>query len=41
MANKSQIPILNDKTFPGKSLFGFLNFGYWNLFVIWDLKFGI
>jgi len=23
------------------SMFGFLNFGHCNLFVIWDLKFGI
>jgi len=29
------------KTFQDKTLFGFSNFGYWNLFDIWDLIFGI
>jgi len=29
------------KAFKDETLFGFLNFGYWNLFVIWDLLFGI
>jgi len=29
------------KTFQEKTLFGFLNFGHWNLFDIWDLIFGI
>jgi hypothetical protein len=40
--NKSQTPIFNDQNLPGqKTLFGFLNFGHWNLFDIWDLIFGI
>ncbi|MBW2617137.1 MAG: hypothetical protein JRD02_13315 [Deltaproteobacteria bacterium] len=31
-----------DQTLPGqKTLFGFSNFGHWNLFDIWDLIFGI
>jgi len=38
--SKSQIPIFNDQNLP-KTLFGFLNFGHWNLFDIWDLIFGI
>jgi len=29
------------KTFQDKTLFGFSNFGHWNLFDIWDLIFGI
>jgi len=29
------------KTFNDKTLFGFSNFGHWNLFDIWDLIFGI
>jgi len=29
------------KTFQNKTLFGFSNFGHWNLFDIWDLIFGI
>jgi len=29
------------KTFKGKSLFRFSNFGYWDLFDIWVLVFGI
>jgi hypothetical protein len=29
------------KTFQDKALFGFSNFGHWNLFDIWDLIFGI
>ena len=29
------------KTFKGEPLFGFSNFGHWNLFDIWDLTFGI
>ena len=29
------------KTFKGKPLFRFLNFGHWDLFDIWDLVFGI
>jgi len=29
------------KTFLHKTLFGFSNFGHWNLFDIWDLIFGI
>jgi len=29
------------KTFQDKALFGFSNFGHWNLFDIWDLMFGI
>jgi hypothetical protein len=24
-----------------RNSFGFLNFGHWNLFVVWDLLFGI
>jgi len=28
------------KTFKGKPLFRFLNFGYWDLFDIWDLALG-
>jgi len=49
---KSQIPSTNlqinhkfqysmTKTFQDKTLFGFLNFGHWGLFDIWDLIFGI
>jgi len=29
------------KTFQDKTLFGFSNFGNWNLFDIWDLIFGV
>ncbi len=29
------------KTFQDKKLFGFSNFGHWNLFDIWNLIFGI
>jgi len=29
------------KTFQDKRLFGFSNFGHWNLLDIWDLIFGI
>jgi len=29
------------KNFQDKKLFGFSNFGHWNLFDIWDLIFGI
>ena len=29
------------KTFQGKTLFGYLNFGHWDLFDIWSLIFGI
>ena len=40
--NKSQTPIFNDRHLPGqKTLFGFSNFGHWNLFDICDLIFGI
>jgi hypothetical protein len=35
--NKSQIPIPNDRN----KIWGFLNFGNWKLFVIWDLYIGI
>lgn len=28
-------------TFKGETLFGFLNFVYWDLFAIWDLLFDI
>jgi hypothetical protein len=36
ITNKSQIPIPNDP-----NCFGILNFGNSDLFVIWDLEFGI
>jgi hypothetical protein len=29
------------KTFQGKTLFGYLNFGHWDLFDFWSLIFGI
>jgi len=29
------------KTFQDKTMFEFLNFGHWDLFVIWNLLFGI
>jgi len=38
--SKIQIPIFNDQT-PGRALFGFLNFGYCDLFDICYLLFGI
>jgi hypothetical protein len=37
---KSQIPIFNDQNLP-ETLFGFSNFGHWNLFDICDLIFVI
>jgi len=43
ISNKSQIS--NSKFQTGSKvivfLFGILNFGHWNLFVFWDLLFGI
>jgi len=34
ITNKIQIPIFNDQTFQAETLFGFLNFGYCDLFDI-------
>jgi hypothetical protein len=42
ITKKSQNPISNDQNFSGKkALFGFLNFGHWNLFDVCDLRLGI
>ena len=41
ITNKSQIPIFNDQTFQAETLFGFLNFGYCDLFDICYLEFNL